>query len=355
MKSVIIVAYGKGQRYGADKLSETFLDKKVLRHTVDAFYNLADEIVIVADGKWKEDFPFAKVVEGGETRTQSVRAGLKALSDKCDLVAIHDGARPFIGKGLVARLFEVASSTGSAVPCLPVTDTLFYVGDDGHPVCREDYRTVQTPQVFDRQRICDAYEQAEDDYTDDGTVYYNKWGDLSLVDGQLSNRKITYKGDIPQYRTGVGFDVHPLAEGKGIVLGGCRIDCPLRLVGHSDADVAMHAVMDALLSACGLPDIGHFFPDTDDAYNGADSTELLERVVATISSEGFHAVNVTAVIMAERPRIAPYIDEMKKRISRILDIPCDCVGISATTTEKLGIVGQGKGIAVHANALVVKN
>lgn len=206
--------------------------------------------MIVADGKWKDDFPFAKVVEGGATRTQSVMKGLSALSDKCDLVAIHDGARPFIGKGLVARLFEVASSTGSAVPCLPVTDTLFYVGDEGHPVCREDYRTVQTPQVFDRQRICDAYEQAEDDYTDDGTVYYNKWGDLSLVEGQPGNRKITYKGDIPQYRTGVGFDVHPLTSGDGIVLGGCRIDCNLHLVGHSDADVVVHAVMDALLSAC---------------------------------------------------------------------------------------------------------
>lgn len=354
MKSVIIVAYGKGQRYGADKLSETFLDKKVLRHTVDAFYNLADEIVIVADGKWKEDFPFAKVVEGGETRTQSVRAGLKALSDKCDLVAIHDGARPFIGKGLVARLFEVASSTGSAVPCLPVTDTLFYVGDDGHPVCREDYRTVQTPQVFDRQRICDAYEQAEDDYTDDGTVYYNKWGDLSLVDGQLSNRKITYKGDVPQYRTGVGFDVHPLTSGNGIVLGGCRIDCNLHLVGHSDADVVVHAIMDALLSACGLPDIGHLFPDTDSTFKGIDSTKLLEEVMAIISTEGYHVVNVSAVVMAEQPRIAPHIEAMKNRLSSLLDISPDCVGISATTTEKLGIVGEGKGIAVHASALVVK-
>ncbi len=354
MKSVIIVAYGKGQRYGADKLSKTFLDKKVLRHTVDAFYNLADEIVIVADGKWKEDFPFAKVVEGGETRTQSVRAGLKALSDKCDLVAIHDGARPFIGKGLVARLFEVASSTGSAVPCLPVTDTLFYVGDDGHPVCREDYRTVQTPQVFDRQRICDAYEQAEDDYTDDGTVYYNKWGDLSLVDGQLSNRKITYKGDIPQYRTGVGFDVHPLTSGNGIVLGGCRIDCNLHLVGHSDADVVVHAIMDALLSACGLPDIGHLFPDTDSTFKGIDSTKLLEEVMAIISTEGYHVVNVSAVVMAEQPRIAPHIEAMKNRLSSLLDISPDCIGISATTTEKLGIVGEGKGIAVHANALVVK-
>lgn len=355
MKSVIIVAYGKGQRYGADKLSETFLDKKVLRHTVDAFYNLADEIVIVADGKWKEDFPFAKVVEGGETRTQSVRTGLKALSDKCDLVAIHDGARPFIGKGLVARLFEVASSTGSAVPCLPVTDTLFYVGDDGHPVCREDYRTVQTPQVFDRQRICDAYEQAEDDYTDDGTVYYNKWGDLSLVDGQLSNRKITYKGDVPQYRTGVGFDVHPLTSGDGIVLGGCRIDCNLHLVGHSDADVVVHAVMDALLSACGLPDIGHLFPDTDSTFKGIDSTKLLEEVMAIISTEGYHVVNVSAVVMAEQPRIAPHIEAMKNRLSSLLDISPDCIGISATTMEKLGIVGEGKGIAVHANALVVKN
>lgn len=354
MKSVIIVAYGKGQRYGADKLSETFLNKKVLRHTVDAFYNLADEIVIVADGKWKEDFPFAKVVEGGETRTRSVRAGLKALSDKCDLVAIHDGARPFIGKGLVARLFEVASSTGSAVPCLPVTDTLFYVGDDGHPVCREDYRTVQTPQVFDRQRICDAYEQAEDDYTDDGTVYYNKWGDLSLVDGQLSNRKITYKGDVPQYRTGVGFDVHPLTSGDGIVLGGCRIDCNLHLVGHSDADVVVHAIMDALLSACGLPDIGHLFPDTDSTFKGIDSTKLLEEVMAIISTEGYHVVNVSAVVMAEQPRIAPHIEAMKNRLSSLLDISPDCIGISATTTEKLGIVGEGKGIAVHANALVVK-
>lgn len=354
MKSVIIVAYGKGQRYGADKLSETFLDKKVLRHTVDAFYNLADEIVIVADGKWKEDFPFAKVVEGGETRTQSVRAGLKALSDKCDLVAIHDGARPFIGKGLVARLFEVASSTGSAVPCLPVTDTLFYVGDDGHPVCREDYRTVQTPQVFDRHRICDAYEQAEDDYTDDGTVYYNKWGDLSLVDGQLSNRKITYKGDVPQYRTGVGFDVHPLTSGNGIVLGGCRIDCNLHLVGHSDADVVVHAIMDALLSACGLPDIGHLFPDIDSTFKGIDSTKLLEEVMAIISTEGYHVVNVSAVVMAEQPRIAPHIEAMKNRLSSLLDISPDCIGISATTTEKLGIVGEGKGIAVHANALVVK-
>ena len=353
MKSVVIVAYGTGQRYGSDKLSEMLLDKKVLRHTVDAFYNLVDEVVIVADSKWKDDFPFAKVVEGGATRTQSVMKGLSALSDKCDLVAIHDGARPFVSKGLVAKLFEVARNTGSAVPSLKVTDTLFRV-DDVEPVNRDDYRTVQTPQVFDRRKLCQAYQECIGQFTDDATVYFNKWGSLSLVDGQLSNRKIAYKGDVPQYRTGVGFDVHPLTSGDGIVLGGCRIDCNLHLVGHSDADVVVHAVMDALLSACGLPDIGHLFPDTDSAFKGIDSTKLLEEVMAIISTEGYHVVNVSSVVMAEQPRIAPHIEAMKNRLSSLLDISPDCIGISATTTEKLGIVGEGKGIAVHASALVVK-
>ncbi len=357
MRSAIIVANGSSQRYGKDKLSQDILGLPVLRRTVDTFFPLVDELIIVSDNAiYIEQFPFAKVVAGGSTRMQSVQCGLDALSNKSQLVAIHDGARPFVTVGTIQKLFAVASQDGSAVPCLDVPDTVYQISDNSLAVCdRQTLRRVQTPQVFATERIKAAYSKCtSDSLTDDSQVYYKQYGDITLVQGQLTNRKLTLPDDLPQYRSGVGYDVHTLIDGDGLVLGGVKVPFDKKLLGHSDADVLAHAVMDALLGATGQSDIGHLFPDNNDRYKGADSMQLLEEVYALLTQQGFCVVNVSATIACQAPKLAPYTQQMQRNIATKLCIPYYNVNVAATTTEKLGIVGEGKGIACFATCTVLK-
>lgn len=355
MKSVIIVAAGSSVRFGKNKLDEQVLDKSVLQRTVDVFRGIADEIILVGNA---EVVGVTKVVCGGETRNQSVKNGLKAVSEQCTTVAVHDGARPFVSKNLVSKLFDEATKYGSAVPRLRVTDTLWRADNDGNtPQNRDDYFTVQTPQVFDYAKLweaCFTSENARADFTDESTLFYRVYGSVHFVDGEYSNKKLTVPADLPAFRVGKGFDVHAFGVGSEVILGGVHIPFSQKLVGHSDADVLVHAICDAVLAASDNRDIGVQFPDTDDRYLGADSMELLRECVRMAQKSGFFVQNVSAVVICQQPKIAPYIDQMSHNLAKVLQIPVDCVNLSATTTEHLGALGNGDGIAAEATALLAK-
>lgn len=348
--SVVIVASGTSQRYGAkDKLAEIFLDKSVLQHSVDAFSGLVDEIIVVGDCNLQG----IKCVKGGDTRFKSVKNGLAAVSKDSDVVAVHDGARPFVSRSLVARLLDCALQTRhSAVPCIPPTDALWSVAEN-RPLSKSDAKCIQTPQCFNYSMLMQAFDNvAACDYPDESSLFYEKYGKVNFVDGEVTNRKITYFGDTPEYKVGAGFDVHAFTQGSGVILGGVTIPFNKKLLGHSDADVLAHAISDAVLSASNNKDIGHQFPDTDDKYKGADSMQLLRQCVALARQNSYEVCNVSAVVICQAPKIAPYIDKMSASLADALGISPSCVNLTATTTEHLGALGNGDGIAVSAQALL---
>ena len=349
MRYAVIVAGGNSSRFGKDKLNETLLDKSVLAHSVDVFRSVADVVVVV--GQQLGGTLYAKA---GTTRFQSVKNGLSVLEGNAQgVVAIHDGARPFITRDFVEQLYIQAEQHGSAVPRLPVTDTVYQqVGNVINKADRNTLFTVQTPQVFDVVKLKYAVEHATGDYTDESTLYLDTYGTVHFVEGLRSNTKVTYAGDLPQYKVGVGFDVHPFAQGSGVTLGGVTIPYERKLQGHSDADALCHAICDAIFSASGNKDIGHQFPDTDERYRGADSTKLLEQCVAIAAHSGYEVVNVSAVVICQAPKIAPYIDSMATRLANVLKVAPSCVNLSATTTEHLGALGNGDGIAANAYVLL---
>jgi len=370
MKGIaIIVAAGSGERAGTDKVWIPLGGKPMLERAADPFFScpIVDEIYIVVRAPRKEEAErlFLSrekpcfVLAGGKTRSESVHLALKMaagrLGEEDAVVAIHDGARPYVTRHLIEEGMMAAAKTGSAVPALSSTDSLRRVTAEGnHAIPREEILRVQTPQCFSFKRILEAYDEGREE-TDDATLYEKKFGAVTLTEGDPKNEKITYLSDIYKdicSRVGIGFDVHPLVKGRPCVLGGIHIPCEKGPDGHSDADVLLHAAMDAILTAAGLPDIGHYFPPDDPRYEGANSAELLKVVRDEIEKKGLVVVSLSATVMAEKPKLSPYIPAMEKKLSEILSIPESSIGIAATTTEKLGIVGEEKGIAAEAVALV---
>ncbi len=369
----IIAAAGKSTRAQTDKIWANTGERTVLERAADPFFRspAVDSVVFVVAEDRIEDAKrtFSEksekpvyFVRGGETRTESVKNALFFLRDELKtenaVVGIHDGARPFLSASLVDRCFMKAAEKGSAVPVIKSVDSMRRLNGNGsRSVDRSEYVLVQTPQCFLFERILKAYETGEEG-TDDACLYERLFGAPELVEGEEKNKKITYSSDLIGLigecgaRVGVGFDVHPLATGRKLVLGGVTIPFEKGLVGHSDADVLTHAIMDALLTAAGLPDIGHYFPPSDPKYAGIYSIELLKIVDREIKKKGFAVVNVSAMIMAEAPKMAPYLSEMEKTIAKTLGISEENVKFAATTTEKLGIVGEGKGVAAEATALL---
>ena len=356
MRYAVIVAGGTASRFGKDKLNEPFLGKSVLQRSVDVFKGVADVVVVV--GQRVEGTLFA---DAGNTRFQSVKNGLAVLKEcKDGVVAVHDGARPFVTTEFVEQLFAQAEQCGSAVPHLPVTDTIYQKIAHGveknqfsiEKIDRNTLFSVQTPQVFDIAKLQRAVENATGDFTDESTLFLDTYGEVNFVDGLRSNVKVTYQQDLPDYKIGVGFDVHPFESGEFVILGGVKIPFDKRLVGHSDADALCHALCDAVLSASGNCDIGHQFPDTDPQYKGADSTKLLARCVQLAQQSGYEVVNVSAVVICQAPKISPHISQMAENLAKILKISPFCVNITATTTEHLGALGHGDGIAVSSQAFL---
>ena len=306
--------------------------------------------------------------------------GLYALGGDADtLIMVHDGARPLLTPSVIGRCLAGAQAHGNAVAALPVADTL-KSADAHHIVTGTTDRTglwaVQTPQCFRLATLFHAHGAARSTGfvgTDEASLV-EAFGDepVHLVLGAPDNLKITRPEDLPlaeailqsrypqvtvQTRVGFGYDVHRLVPGRRLVLGGVEISDTMGrgLEGHSDADVLLHALMDALLGAAGLPDIGHLFPNTDSSYAGADSTRLLAEVARRVAAEGYTVVNVDVTLIAEAPKIAPYISRMRAIIAPLLRVEPAQVGIKATTNEGLGALGAGMGIAAHAVAALARS
>ncbi|MGI6726425.1 MAG: 2-C-methyl-D-erythritol 4-phosphate cytidylyltransferase [Christensenellales bacterium] len=302
------------------------------------------------------------LIPGGQQRRHSVEHALQALPADCGLVLIHDAARPLTSAKLVEAVRQAAALHGAAVPALPVDDTLRrQEGERSHTVPRERLCRVQTPQGFLRSVIEQAYAAIPEALTDDAGLVEQMGLPVALVPGEARNFKITRQEDWDMaqqllsgsLRVGAGFDTHRLAPGRDLVLGGVVIPHPLGLLGHSDADAALHALMDALLGACALGDIGQHFPDSRAEFKDISSLLLLEKTARILRQKGFEPWQCDVTIIAQAPKLAPFIRQMRLNIARALGIAPDRVSVKATTTEGLGFEGRQEGISAQASALVM--
>lgn len=294
--------------------------------------------------------------EGGASRTESVKNGLKAIAHLSpEIVSIHDGARPFVSKDVIVRTIQSARQFSSGVAAVKTTDFIVSNRDGYTPLDRDYLYNIQTPQSFSYAALKQAYNEFEGDAFDDSSVFA-KFKEVRLVEGDYENIKLTRPNDfaLRSARAGVGYDVHKLVSGRKLILCGVEVPYELGLLGHSDADVATHAVMDALLSAAALPDIGTLFPDTSSEYKNADSIELLKRVHNKIDGLDFAVGNVSVTIAAEKPKLFAYKDEMRRRLAAALQTDVQTIAVAATTTEGLGIIGNSAGMAAFAVATLVR-
>lgn len=314
-----------------------------------------------------------EIVDGGEDRQSSVYNGLKLVPAEAEYVWVHDGARPLVTEQVLLATLDSARRQGTGVAAVPLKDTVKRVDADGIVLDtppREALRAVQTPQAFRATLIREAHAWAAQHSvaaTDDAALVEAMGERVQLVAGDVENIKITTPEDIevaaallrrrggtgsvaPHVRVGFGYDVHRLVEGRALILCGVTVPFEKGLLGHSDADVAAHALSDALLGAAGLGDIGRHFPDTDPAYKGADSLLLLAEVVRKCAAHGYAVGNVDVTIAAQRPKLKDFIPAMVENLARTLCIAPTQVNIKATTTEGLGFEGEGLGISAHAVA-----
>lgn len=372
--AVIIAAAGSGKRMGGG-VPKQFLEiegKTVLVKTAVAFSrNQYIDSIFVVTGKdylettntlLKDLEKFQGAVCGGSERQDSVMAGLKILPDDIEYVLVHDGARPFVTQEVIDRVIFDTVLTGAAIAAVPVKDTIKTIEAEGKTfektLDRSRLRSIQTPQGFEVKLLKSAYEAAFNSgfYGTDDAVLVERLGHkIYYSKGDYKNIKITTKEDMPmETRIGTGYDVHKFAENRKLIMGGVEIPHSRGLLGHSDADVLVHAVMDALLGAAGLGDIGKHFPDTDDKYKGISSLKLLEHVGGLLKEQGYSVGNIDSTIIAQEPKMAPFIEQMKINIAETLKIRHNKVNVKATTTEKLGFTGRGEGIAAEAVCILNK-
>ena len=369
--SAIICAAGRGERAGFDKnkLLAPLQGAPALWHTLKKFKIKEIDEVIVTSSRSDYDEISAlaaplnfKVVTGGDTRTESVKKALEEVSG--DIVLIHDGARPFLSQKLIRACIDCVKEHGSAVCAVKATDTVIYADGIKHDrLDRNNLYLVQTPQVFYTEDIKKAYALAGDRiYTDDSAVYAEFIAPPAILEGEESNKKLTYKADfdippIPSYshgRVGFGVDTHAFGKGNYVILGGVKIACDRGLIAHSDGDVLVHAIMDSLLSAAGLRDIGYYFPDTDEKYRGANSLEMLKEVVSLVKGAGYAPLNISASVQAEKPKLKNYINDIKNNLSAVLGIGAENTAVAAGTSEGLGFVGEGLGITAYCIATLTE-
>ena len=380
--SAVLVAAGASTRMGFDKLSVDLGGETVLHRSIRAFAQCpqVDEIVLVAgknrafvEAQAADCKKPVQIVTGGATRAESAKNGV--LAARGTLVAVHDAARPFVSAAVIEAVLDAAKQCGAAAPAVPVKDTIKQaVRGDGKTVpagCRVENTpdrstlyAVQTPQCFDRAQYLAALEELDAEkarlVTDDCSLFELTGRPVQLTQGDYANRKITTREDLPRpapkeetkMRIGHGYDVHRLVEGRRLILGGVEIPFEKGLLGHSDADVLTHAVMDAVLGAAALGDIGQHFPDNDPAYAGADSLKLAGHVAQILKEHGYRIENIDATILCQRPKLAPHIPAMRANLAAAFGLPADAVSVKATTEEHLGFTGEGLGIAAHAVALI---
>lgn len=371
----LVVAAGRGERIGGatPKQYLPLAGKAVLTHSIDmlAAHRQIDAVqVVIGEGQeaaYREAIGARSLpapVVGGPTRRESVLSGLAALAPG-GTVLIHDAARPFVPATVIDALLAALEDHAGAVPVLPIADSLAYGGDIlGEGVARDGLVRVQTPQAFRRDAIAAAHQgwPAEREATDDAQVARAAGLRIATVPGDSRLEKLTYPADVMAAearlaaamvsRTGMGFDVHAFAPGDGLWLGGVMIAHDRGLTGHSDADVALHALTDALLGAIGAGDIGSHFPPSDPAWRGTASSRFLDHARTLIAARCGVIDHVDLTIICEAPRIGPHRDSIRGRIAAILQVREGQVSIKATTTERLGFTGRGEGIAAQAVATV---
>ena len=372
--TAIVVAAGKGLRVGGDtpKQFREWRGKPLIRHGIEALQAAgADRLVVVIaeDAQVQAEAALTGItgvhfVTGGATRQESVRCGLEALeATPPERVLIHDAARPDLPRAVIARLLAALDHHPGALPVLPVVDSLAVAGADGAMAGkaeRETLRRVQTPQAFRFPAILAAHRAWPGAATagDDAQVLSASGGSVALVDGDNRMKKITFaedfvdtitsSGTAPAFRIGQGFDVHRLVAGEELWLGGVLIPHNMGLAGHSDADVALHAITDAVLGAVGEGDIGTHFPPSDPQWRGARSGQFLEHAVGLARAVGYTIANVDLTLICEAPKIGPHRPAMRAEVARLMGLAENAVSIKATTTEKLGFTGRGEGIAAQA-------
>jgi len=388
--SAIIAAGGRGVRLGADAPKQLLEigGRPMLQRTVETFLRAAcvHEIVVALPPDLASDPPAylrgpskpLHVVPGGVRRQDSVAAAFARVSAEAEVVVVHDAARPFVTEGLVERTIDAARMAGAAIAAVPVRDT---VKEIAHRAGADEVQTVartlprdrlvlaQTPQAFRREVLEAALAFARRngvEVTDEAALAEQAGYAVRLVAGEPQNVKITTPDDLraardaagaagPRVmRVGTGYDLHRLAAGRPFVLAGVTIASPVGPVGHSDADVLCHAITDALLGAAARGDIGSHFPDTDERWRGAAGLDLLSRAVDIVRGDGLAVVNVDAVVIAERPRLAPHAPAMRANLALTLGVEPSAVSVKGKTNEGIGEIGKGEAIACHAVATIAK-
>jgi 2-C-methyl-D-erythritol 4-phosphate cytidylyltransferase/2-C-methyl-D-erythritol 2,4-cyclodiphosphate synthase len=383
--AAIVAAGGQGRRLGG-ATPKQFVEiggRTMLERTLDVFiaHSSIDEIVVVlpADGprpaSLADSVKPVKVVAGGDRRQDSVAAGFSAIGDQVDVVVVHDAARPFVDAATIDRTIEGARRSGAAIAALRASDTVKEV-DPQNPdrvartLPRESIWLAQTPQAFARDVLGDAIRlgQAGGIGTDEAALAEQAGHTVLLVEGNAQNIKITTEADLSYARAllndqrgegielglriGTGYDSHRLVEGRRLILGGVLIPYSMGLKGHSDGDALCHAITDAVLGAAALGDIGRHFPDTDPQWRDANSLALLQHAVTLARDAGYTVANVDAVVVAERPALAPHVDRIRTRLAEVLRVDTGAVSVKGKTNEGMGETGRGEGIAVHAVALL---
>lgn len=373
----LLMAAGSGSRFGAaePKQYSLLLGRPILRHAAEAL--LADGAVqallpVVAAGEegrvaaMLEGLPCLPPVAGGATRQDSVRAGLEALAaSPPDVVLVHDGARPVLPQGTVPALLAALESYPGAIPAQPVTDTL-KAGAEGaiqRTVPRAGLYRAQTPQAFRFPALLQAHRNATAEATDDAALLEAAGLPVALLPGSESNLKVTYPEDLARAEAallprflpamGTGFDVHRLVEGRPLILCGVTIPHPLGLDGHSDADVGLHALCDAIYGALAEGDIGRHFPPSDMEWKDADSARFLRHAAGRVAARGGMITHADVTLICEKPKIGPHAEAMRNRLAELMGIPVARVSVKATTTERLGFTGRGEGIAAQAAATLL--
>ncbi len=374
----ILLAAGSSVRMGADvggrprnKMLLRFFGKTPIEICTEAFQPHVDEIVIAVSESTRavaEDIALkavipTRIVNGGARRQDSVLNAIRATD--ADIVAIHDCARCLVTSNVITASILSAKTHGCGIASLPLRDTIRST-DNSRTIDRQGINAAQTPQSFHRQRLLLAYEIADGEFTDDASVWLAAGNELYLSSGDIANQKLTEPGDITFFqnilsergkrtmRIGIGEDTHRLTENRRLILGGVDIPFKLGLLGHSDADVLVHAVMDALLGAASMGDIGQSFPDSDAAYKDVSSIGLLRKVAAMLCSRGFRVSNVDCVVTAQAPKLSPYRDVMQKNIADALGVDNDNISIKFTTTEGMNAEGRSECITARAVAAILR-
>lgn len=377
----IIVAAGSGTRMGRPKQFISLRGKPVVEWSLGLFSGL-DEIaeialVLTAESIAEHGERLAggkvKIVEGGDTRMESVRKGFAALSTDLELVAVHDGARPLVTREIVTATLEEAYESGAALPAAPVKDTLKKVTNKQMWIsatpARSSFWLAQTPQCYRREVLEDALNQYAKDKkaTDESQLVERAGHKVKIVPSSYENLKITTPEDIPMAealidkregrvcvstRTGFGFDIHKLTAGRDLWLAGLKLEHSKGLLGHSDGDVVLHALCDALLGAAGLGEIGELFPPDDPKIKGIPSKEIVAEVLARLKAKAASIAHLDATIVAEEPKLKPSYPALRKNLEKLFRLPPDAVSLKAKSHEGLGEIGKGEAIACYAVASI---